>query len=63
MSVKIPNVIESGYYKEGHVQGIAVDAEKGYVYYSFTTLLVKTDFAGNFIGSVKRLAGHLGCRS
>ena len=28
---------------------------------AFTTLLVKTDFAGNFIGSVKRLAGHLGC--
>jgi hypothetical protein len=57
----VPNIIESGFWKEGHVQGIAVDTEKGYVYYSFTTLLVKTDFDGNFIGSVKRLAGHLGC--
>ncbi|MBE6610468.1 MAG: hypothetical protein E7634_07345 [Ruminococcaceae bacterium] len=61
MSFKIPNIIESGYYKEGHVQGIAVDEEKGFVYYSFTTLLVKTDLAGNFVGSVKRLSGHLGC--
>jgi len=57
----LPAVIESGYWKEGHVQGIAVDTEKGYVYYSFTTLLVKTDLDGNFVGSVKRLAGHLGC--
>ena len=57
----VPCIIESGYWKEGHVQGISVDTEKGHVYYSFTTLLVKTDFEGNFIGSVKRLAGHLGC--
>ena len=59
--VDLPSIIDSGYWKEGHVQGIAVDTEKGYVYYSFTTLLVKTDLSGKFIGSVKRLAGHLGC--
>ncbi len=44
-----------------HVQGIAVDAEHGYVYYSFTTELIKTDFSGKIIGSVKDLNGHLGC--
>ncbi len=57
----LPNHIYSGAYKEGHVQGIAVDALRGYVYYSFTTMLLKTDLLGNPIGSVIRLAGHLGC--
>lgn len=58
---ELPNSFYSGAYKEGHVQGIAVDAERGYVYYSFTTMLLKTDFLGNPIGSVIKLAGHLGC--
>lgn len=57
----LPKTIESGTWKAGHCQGIAVDAEKGFVYYSFTTLLVKTDLDGNFIGSVTGLCGHLGC--
>ncbi len=61
--MRLPDVIYSGAYKEGHVQGIAVDAERGYVYYSFTTMLLKTDLSGNPIGSVIRLAGHLGCIS
>ena len=45
----------------GHVQGIATDRNREYMYYSFTTCLVKTDMSGNVIGSVKGLAGHLGC--
>ena len=45
--MKLPNNIFSGNWKEGHVQGIAVDAERGFVYYSFTTILLKTDFQGN----------------
>ncbi len=57
----LPNHIYSGAYKEGHVQGIAVDTERGYVYYSFTTMFLKTDLLGNPIGSVIKLAGHLGC--
>lgn len=56
-----PKNIYSGAWKAGHCQGIAVDTEKGYIYYSFTTLLVKTDLLGNFIGSVTGLLGHLGC--
>lgn len=59
--MKLPNTVFSGYWKEGHVQGIAVDVEKGYVYYSFTTILLKTDLLGNPVGSVRKLAGHLGC--
>lgn len=45
----------------GHIQGIATDKERKYMYYSFTTSLIKTDMEGNIIGSVKGLAGHLGC--
>jgi len=48
-------------YKTGHIQGIATDKERKYMYYSFTTCLIKTDMQGNVVGSVKGLAGHLGC--
>jgi hypothetical protein len=44
---KLPRQIYSGEWNTGHVQGIAVDTERGYVYYSFTTALVKTDLEGN----------------
>ncbi len=57
----LPRTIHSGSYPYGHCQGIAVDTEKRCVYYSFTTALVKTDFDGNFLGSVVGLLGHLGC--
>lgn len=57
----LPDMIYSGEYDGGHCQGIAVDTERGFVYYSFTTLLVKTDLKGKEIGSVVNLAGHLGC--
>ena len=53
--------IFSGYYNTGHVQGIAIDEKRGFIYYSFTTLFVKCDLLGNFIGSVTNLTGHLGC--
>ena len=45
----------------GHVQGIATDRERKYMYFSFTTKLVKTDMEGNIVGSVTGLTGHLGC--
>lgn len=56
-----PKIIRSGMFPEGHVQGIAIDQEQGYVYYSFTTSLIKTDLQGNLIGTVEGLTGHLGC--
>ena len=57
----LPKNIYSGAYRAGHCQGIAVDTKGGFVYYSFTTMLVKTDLAGRFLGSVTGLCGHLGC--
>lgn len=57
----LPNHIFSGNWKEGHVQGVAVDTERGFVYYSFTTILLKTDLQGNPLASVKNIIGHLGC--
>lgn len=59
--MNLPSSIFSGYFGACHCQGIAVDTVKGYVYYSFTTKLIKTDLAGNLIGSVDGLIGHLGC--
>lgn len=57
----LPDHIFSGNWKEGHVQGIAVDKQRGFVYYSFTTILLKTDLQGNPLASVKNIIGHLGC--
>ena len=62
MERNLPKNIFSGYWKTPHCQGIAVDTKKQYVYYSFTTMLVKTDMQGNVIGTVKGLMGHLGCK-
>ena len=44
-----------------HIQGIAIDKDRKYVYCSFTTELIKYDMKGNAVGSVKGLVGHLGC--
>ncbi|AQP48354.1 hypothetical protein BW730_13425 [Tessaracoccus aquimaris] len=52
--------LSNGPWPTSHVQGIAVDAEKGFIYYSFTTLLVKTDLQGNVVGTVGGFTGHLG---
>ena len=55
--------LPSGIYAEGgksHVQGIALDKEKGRMYFSFTTSFVKTDLQGKVLGSLDRIQGHLG---
>lgn len=44
-----------------HLQGIAIDTERKYMYCSFTTCLIKADINGAVVGSVKGLVGHLGC--
>ncbi|MBQ9463232.1 MAG: hypothetical protein IJU68_06200 [Bacteroidales bacterium] len=46
--------------RDGHVQGIALDRAKGYMYYSFTSSFIKTDLEGRVIGSIGRIQGHLG---
>ena len=53
--------IFSGAWDKCHCQGIAVDPKRGYIYYSFTTKLVKSDLNGNIIGTVENIIGHLGC--
>ena len=55
------NSWEAGVKSAGHIQGIAVDSKREFIYVSFTTLLVKLDMQGNVIGSVTGLLGHLGC--
>ena len=57
----LPRDIFSGHWNTGHCQGIAVDLRRGFIYYSFTTALVKTDLGGRLVGSVRGLLGHLGC--
>ena len=59
--MNLPKSINFGGMGTGHIQGIATDTKREYMYYSFTTSLVKTDMKGNVIGSVNGLAGHLGC--
>jgi len=57
----LPKSIFSGNFPTGHCQGIAIDTKREYIYYSFTTVLVKTDLQGNLIGTVDGIVGHLGC--
>ena len=57
----LPREIDTGFWRTGHIQGIAVDSERKYIYYSFTTMLIKADLEGNVVGTVKGLLGHLGC--
>ena len=57
----LPRIIDAGWWDTGHVQGIALDPVRRHFYFSFTTALVKTDLAGNLIGYVQGLTGHLGC--
>ena len=58
---ELPHTIDSGLWDTGHCQGIALDLKRGFVYYSFTTALVKTDLEGHLLGTVTGLLGHLGC--
>ena len=60
---ELPRLIKSAEIPAGHVQGIAVDDEHKYIYYSFTTVFVKADLSGNVVGTVTGLTGHLGCIS
>ncbi len=55
-----PLSVNGGAWAAGHVQGIAVDRKRGHIYFSFTTLLVKTDLRGNVIGTIGDFTGHLG---
>jgi hypothetical protein len=58
--VRLPLKQNGGTWPSGHVQGIAVDVQGGYIYYSFTNLLAKYDFGGKLIGTLVDWTGHLG---
>ncbi len=57
---KMPRSIYGGAHDTSHVQGIAIDKKREFMYFSFTTKLVKTDMQGNIVGTVENLVGHLG---
>ncbi len=59
-NVILPDSIYSGKQGGFHVQGVVVDKANGYVYFSFTDKLIKTDTSGKLIGSVTGFVGHLG---
>jgi hypothetical protein len=55
-----PLHVYGGAWPTSHVQGVAIDTRNGYMYWSFTQMLVKTDLDGNVVGTVEGLTGHLG---
>lgn len=60
-SPKTIGPICTGAWGSCHIQGIAVDKINGFIYYSFTTKLIKATLDGEIVGSVDGLVGHLGC--
>lgn len=57
---RLPLSQNGGTWDAGHVQGVAVDLERGHIYYSFTNLLAKYDLEGRLIGTMVGWTGHLG---
>jgi hypothetical protein len=57
---EMPLHIHGGAWPTSHLQGIALDHTGGYMYWSFTQMLVKTDLDGNVLGTVEGITGHLG---
>lgn len=57
----IPHEINAGLWNSGHIQGIALDTQHEFIYYAFTTVLVKARLDGSIVGTVDGLLGHLGC--
>lgn len=56
----LPAVLDINSGVTTHVQGIAVNREKGEMYFSFTTRFIRTDLKGNVLGTIDRIQGHLG---
>lgn len=49
----IPQPLFTGVWGKTHLQGICADEEKGFLYYSYTTCLVKAGLDGTVVGAVK----------
>lgn len=59
-AANLPASVYSGKQGKMHVQGVVVDQANGFVYFSFTNKLIKTDLQGNVVASVTGFVGHLG---
>ncbi len=59
-SPDVPLHLYGGAWPTSHVQGVVIDRAKGFAYWSFTQMLVKTDLEGTVVGTVEGLTGHLG---
>ena len=55
-----PLSLSGGDWDVKHCQGIAVDEDSGYIWYSYTTMLVKCSFDGKIVASVTGVPGHMG---
>lgn len=56
-----PLSLAGGSWDVKHCQGIAIDKKNGYIYYSYTTILVKCKMDdGSIVGTVNVPGGHLG---
>lgn len=58
---KLKPVISTGEQGNLHIQGVTIDKKRGYIYYSYTDKIVKSDLEGNIIGSISGFFGHIGC--
>ena len=57
----LPATVSTAKFKSAsHVQGIAMDSERKFLYYTFTDTLVKTDLNGNTVGTMSGFKGHMG---
>lgn len=56
----LPSHVHGGAWPTSHLQGVTVDHRRGFVYWSFTQQLVRTDLDGTVLGTVEGLTGHLG---
>ena len=56
----LPRKVSVGGNMVQHVQGMAIDREKGCLYLSFTNCFLKTDYEGNILASIDSINGHLG---
>ena len=55
-----PLSLSGGDWDVKHCQGIAVDKRGGFIYYSYTTMLVKCSFEGKIVATVKGIMTHMG---
>lgn len=57
----LPKTVGGGEWDTNHCQGIAIDDKLEYMYFSFTTKLVKVSVStGEIVGTVDGWSGHLG---